>query len=125
MSASLALRKPWTTSGGTQASCPPAREPAVLGAQPHGQLAFEDVEEVRVVLMHVQVRALHPRAEARQRRVQRIAVGQDLYAASRLVADDSPPPGGNTVRAMSWRLVCASVSTVDRVPNRRTPVSAH
>ena len=71
----------------------------VLGAQPHRQLALEHVEEVRVVLMHVQVRALHPGTEARQRRVHRIAVGQDLYAASRLVTDDLAPAGRNHSQA--------------------------
>ena len=75
------------------------RQLPVLDAEPHGQLALQDVEEVRVVLVHVQVRALHPGAEARQRRVHRIAVGQDLHPAPWLVTDDLAGAGRNHSQA--------------------------
>ena len=58
------------------------------GTQPDRQLAREDVEEVGVVAVDVQVRALAARAEPRPRRVQRVALAEDLDATVRRVADD-------------------------------------
>jgi hypothetical protein len=64
-----------------------------LGAQPDGQLALEDVEEVGVAAVDVQVRALAVRAEPRPCRVQRVVVGEDLDPPLRRVADDLAPAG--------------------------------
>jgi hypothetical protein len=58
-----------------------------LRAEAHGQLAFEDVEAIRVVTMDVQVCAVATRPETRPCRVQRLVVGEDLDAPFGRVAD--------------------------------------
>ncbi len=50
----------------------------VLDAEPNGQLALEDVEEVAVMAVDVQVRAHTVRPPARPRGVERLVVGDDL-----------------------------------------------
>ena len=77
-----------------------------LGAQQHGQLAGEDVEEVRVMAMDVQVRAVAARPEPRPGRVQRLVVGEDLDAPIGRVADDLAAAGrddGRLAHARSLR----------------------
>jgi hypothetical protein len=64
-----------------------------LGAEPDGQLALQDVEEVGVVAVDVQVGALTVRSESRPRRVQRVVVREDLDASVGRVADDFARPG--------------------------------
>jgi hypothetical protein len=69
------------------------RDRAVLEAQPERELAREHVEEVGVAAMDVQVRSLAARAEARPRRVQPLALGQDLHPPVVRVADDLASAG--------------------------------
>jgi hypothetical protein len=75
------------------------RDGLVLDAQPDRKLTVEDVEEVGVPTVHVQVRPLPARAEARPGRVQRIVVGQDLHPPLRRVADDLAPAGWDELHA--------------------------
>ena len=69
------------------------REWLVRASETHGQLALEDVEAIGVVAMDVEVGALAPRPEARPRRVQRLAVGENLDAPVGRVADHLPGAG--------------------------------
>jgi hypothetical protein len=62
------------------ASRPSSTYGGVLGAQPHGQLALEDVEDLVVAKVDVQVRAFAARGEPRPRRVQRVGLADDLDA---------------------------------------------
>ena len=59
----------------------------VLRAEPHGELALEDVEEVDVVVMDVEVSAYAAPPEPRPGCVERRVVGDDLDAPAGRVAD--------------------------------------
>ena len=88
-SASLALRKPWTTPGGIHASVPDRQRPRLaLRPEPQGELALEHVEQVGVLAVDVQVGAVAARPEARPRGVQAVVAREDLDPAGGRVADD-------------------------------------
>jgi len=65
---------------------------SVRHPQPDGQLALEHVEEVCVMVVDVEVRALAMRREPGPGRVQRVVVGQDLDSPFGRVADDLTRP---------------------------------
>ena len=66
-----------------------------LGAEPHGELALEHVEHVRVLPVDVEVGAVATGGETRPRRVQGLVVGEDLDPPVGGVADDLAARGRN------------------------------
>jgi hypothetical protein len=71
----------------------PVRRLQPVRPDQHRQLAREDVEEVRVLPVHVRGGAVPVRLEARPGRAQLLAVGQDLDAALGHVPHDVPAAG--------------------------------
>ena len=91
----------------------------VLDAQPHGQLTLEDVEEVRVVLVHMQARALHP--GAKRDSVACTGSRSDRISTRRpgLSPTTPPPPGGITVRPIGRRVNGVATPAFDGVSRER------
>ena len=85
-SASLPLRKPCTTCGGTWTSSP-APEDDLLVDEHHGQLALEHVEDVGVLVVDVEVGTGAARPVAAERRVHVVVLADQLDGAVRRVSE--------------------------------------